>query len=183
MDPLEVALRESRLASAEVALDAALSRLESVELVAPWSGTVLSVSVEGGDEVNVNSAAVEIVDPRVVEVDGIVDEIDVLSVRLGSQASVFMDALPSEVLTGVVSSIGSGATNQQGVVTYPVTVQVTVPGGLDLIEGLSAVAQVVIRQETGLLVPVQSVQGSFRPAYRSGVEGRSRRGAARDPWY
>ena len=122
VDPLEVALRKSRLASAEVALDAALSRLESVELVAPWSGTVLIVSVEGGDEVNVNSAAVEIVDPRVVEVDGIVDEIDVLSVRLGSQASVFMDALPSEVLTGVVSSIGSGATNQQGVVTYPVTV-------------------------------------------------------------
>ena len=174
VDPLEVALRESRLASAEVALDAALSRLESVELVAPWSGTVLIVSVEGGDEVNVNSAAVEIVDPRVVEVDGIVDEIDVLSVRLGSQASVFMDALPTEVLTGVVSSIGSGATNQQGVVTYPVTVQVTVPGGLDLIEGLSAVAQVVIRQETGLLVPIQSVQGSFTQptvlVWKDGVE-------------
>ena len=174
VDPLEVALRESRLASAEVALDAALSRLESVELVAPWTGTVLSVSVEGGDEVNVNSAAVEIVDPRVVEVDGIVDEIDVLSVRLGSQASVFMDALPTEVLTGVVSSIGSGATNQQGVVTYPVTVQVTVPGGLDLIEGLSAVAQVVIRQETGLLVPIQSVQGSFTQptvlVWKDGVE-------------
>ena len=76
VDPLEVALRESRLASAEVALDAALSRLESVELVAPWTGTVLLVSVEGGDEVSVNSAAVEIVDPRIVEVDGIVDEID-----------------------------------------------------------------------------------------------------------
>ena len=161
VDPLEAALRESRLASAEVALDAALSRLESVELVAPWSGTVSLVSVEGGDEVNVNSAVVEIVDPKVVEVDGIVDEIDVLSVRLGAQAAVFMDALPSEILTGVVSRIGSGATNQQGVVTYSVAVQVTVPKGLDLIEGLSAVAQVVIRQETGLLVPVHSVRGSF----------------------
>ncbi len=161
VDPLEAALRESRLASAEVALDAALSRLESVELVAPWRGTVSLVSVEGGDEVNVDSAVVEIVDPKVVEVDGIVDEIDVLSVRLGAQAAVFMDALPSQILTGVVSRIGSGATNQQGVVTYSVAVQVTVPKGLDLIEGLSAVAQVVIRQETGLLVPVHSVRGSF----------------------
>ena len=160
-DPLEMALLQSRLVTARIALDAAESRLESAVVVAPWSGLVASVNVEKGDEITLNSRVVEIVDPRDVEVDGIIDEIDVLSVQVGDQASVSMDALPGEFLTGVVSSIDAGATNQQGVVTYPVRVRITVPAELNLIEGLSAVAEVVIQEERGLLVPIQAVMGRF----------------------
>ena len=158
-DPLEMALLESQLVSAELALEAAEVRLANAVVVAPWSGLVASVGVEKGDEVNRNTDVAEIVDPLNVEVDGIVDEIDVLSVRVGDQATVFMDALPGQVLTGVVDSIGAGATNQQGVVTYPIRVSMTVPPELNLIEGLSAVAEVVIQEERGLLIPVQAVTG------------------------
>ena len=160
-DPLELSLLESQLVTARIALDAAESRLESAIVVAPWSGLVTSVGVEKGDEVTRNTNVVEIVDPLDVEVDGIVDEIDVLSVQVGYQATVLMDALPGEILTGVVSSIGAGATNQQGVVTYPIRVRMTVPAALNLIEGLSAVAEVVIQEERGLLIPVQAVMGRF----------------------
>ncbi len=160
-DPLELTLLESQLVTAGIALDAAKSRLTSTVVVAPWGGLVASVGVEKGDEVTRNTDVVEIVDPLDVEVDGIIDEIDVLSVHVGDQATVLMDALPGEILTGVVSSIGAGATNQQGVVTYPIRVRMNVPAALNLIEGLSAVAEVVIQEERGLLIPVQAVMGRF----------------------
>ncbi len=160
-DPLQMALLRSQLVSAQLALEAAETRLEAAVVVAPWSGLVAGVSVEQGDEVNRNADIVEIVDSLDVELDGIVDEIDVLSVRVGDQAVVSMDALPGQSLTGTVSRIDAGATNQQGVVTYPVRVRMTVPAELNLIEGLSGVAEVVIQQEVGLLIPAQAVMGRF----------------------
>ena len=171
-DPLELALLESQQVTARISLDAAQTRLESTVVVAPWSGLVASVGVEKGDEVTRNADVVEIVDPRDVEVDGIIDEIDVLSVQVGYQATVLMDALPGEILAGIVSSIDAGATNQQGVVTYPVRVRMTVPADLNLIEGLSAVAEVVIQEERGLLIPVQAVMGRFdAPVVQVMVDG------------
>lgn len=74
-----------------------------------------------------------------------------------------MDALPGQVLTGVVTEIAAAAANQQGVVTDPVRVQVQVTEGLQLRDGLSAVANVVLDQRLNvLLVPQQAIFGSFQ---------------------
>ena len=114
-------------------------RLEDAALKAPFAGFVSVVSVEEGDEVQANTAIVEIVDPTVVEVDGIVDEIDVLSVRVGTRTEVTVDALPDRMLEGTVTEITPGARNQQGVVTYPIRIQVEVPEGLVLREDQKSV--------------------------------------------
>ena len=90
VDPLEVALREADVASAQLALDTALQRLEGATLRAPMAGFVSLVSVEAGQEVNPRIPVVEVVDPTIVEVDAIVDEIDVLFVQEGAQAQVTM---------------------------------------------------------------------------------------------
>ena len=138
VDPLEVTLREAELASAQAALDAALQRLEDATLQAPMAGIVSLVNVEAGQAVNANTTVVEVVDPSVVEVDGVVDEIDVLFIRQGARAEVTLDALPGQVLEGIVSEIGSAAINQQGVVSYPIRILLQVPAGVDLREGLTA---------------------------------------------
>ena len=115
-----------------------------------------------GQPVNANTAAIEVLDQTVVEINGVVDEIDVLFVREGASASVTMDALPGQVLSGVVSEIAAAADNQQGVVSYPISIRVEDPPGLSLPEGLSAVASVVIREDRGvLLVPLDALYGSF----------------------
>ena len=123
---------------AQAALDAALQRLEDATLQAPMAGTVSLVNVEAGQAVNANTTVVEVVDPSVVEVDGVVDEIDVLFIRQGARAEVTLDALPGQVLEGIVSEIGSAAINQQGVVSYPIRILLQVPAGVDLREGLTA---------------------------------------------
>ncbi len=161
VDLAKVALRESQVASARIALDAATKQLHSSVITAPWNGIAFKVNAEVGQEVGLDTAIVEIVDPQLVEVDGSVDEIDVLSIGVGSPAAVTMDARMGEFLRGTVSSIGSGATNQRGIVTYPVNVRIDAPPGLDLREGMTAVARVVIEQASGLLAPVQALRGSF----------------------
>ena len=90
------------------------------------------------------------------------DEIDILLLRVGITASVTLNALPGQTLSGVVSEIASTATNQQGVVTYSVRVRVQIPENLDLRDGLSAVADLVLEEQLNvLLVPEQAIFGSF----------------------
>jgi multidrug efflux pump subunit AcrA (membrane-fusion protein) len=161
-DAIIVSLREADIVASSAALASALSRLDQATLTAPWDAVVSAIGVEVGQQVNANTLAIEILDQTVVEVNGVVDEIDVLFVREGASASVTMDALPGQVLDGVVSEIAAAANNQQGVVSYPISVRVEAPPGLALPEGLSAVASVVIREDRGvLLVPLDALYGSF----------------------
>ena len=173
VDVLEVALREADVASAQLALDTALQRLEDSTIESPINGDVSLVNVEAGQEVNPRTNIVELVDTTTVEVDGAVDEIDVLFVRVGARAEVTMDSLPGEVLEGTVSSISSAARNQQGVVSYPIRIQLALPEGVELREGLSAVASIVLREERDvLLVPLQAIHGTFeRPVVRVMTDG------------
>ncbi|MCI0821311.1 MAG: efflux RND transporter periplasmic adaptor subunit, partial [Chloroflexi bacterium] len=160
--PLELQLLEARVESARLTLDLELERLDASTLRAPMAGLTTFINVAVGDTVNRNTPIVEIVDPTVVELDGVVDEIDVLFVRVGAAAEVTMDALPGAVLSATVSSIATVGINQQGVVSYPIRIRLEVPRNVSLREGLSATADIVIRRENNVvLVPLSAVTGSF----------------------
>ena len=173
-EPLEVALREADVTAALASVDSAVQDLEEATIRAPWSGIVSAVGVEVGQQVNPNVRAFEVVDPTVIRVDGIVDEIDVLFIRAGARASVTMDALPGRTLSGAVSEIAVEPTTQQGVVSYPIGIELETPPGLELPEGLSAVATVVIREDLDvLLVPIDALYGTFEePIVRVMNDGR-----------
>ncbi|MBI2872216.1 MAG: efflux RND transporter periplasmic adaptor subunit [Chloroflexi bacterium] len=173
-DPLDMALAQTQLDSAQADLERAEERLALAVLQAPMAGVISAVGVEAGQAVNASTAIVEIVDPTIVEIDGVVDEVDVLFVREGARADVTMDALRGSVLAGTVSTIASGARSQQGVVSYPISILVQVPEGVQLREGLSATASIVIREERDvILVPIQALYGSFeQPVVRVMNNGR-----------
>ena len=173
-DPLDLSFMQANVAASRAALDQAESKLTNAVIRAPWTGIISTIAVDVGDTVGIGTPIIEIVDPTVVEVDGIVDEIDVLFVRIGSRAVVSMDALPGQFMEGTVSSIESAAQTRQGVVSYPLRIRVTPPDGMALPEGLSAVASVVIREDRGvLLIPIQSLYGSFEePSVKVIVDGR-----------
>ena len=161
-DPVEVDLAKADVTSAAQEMREAAKTLTDAVLRAPTDGLVSLVNIEEGDEVQARAAILEVVDPSVVEVDGIVDEIDVLSIRQGAGVEVTLDALPGEVIPGTVVSVSPGATNQQGVVTYPIGIRMEVPPSLQVREGLTAVASIVLRQERNvLLLPQQALVGTF----------------------
>ena len=163
-----LALRQSQVASAQQQLEDALKLLVDSKLKSPVSGLVALVNVVEGEDVQAGTTIVEIVDTSSVEIDGIVDEVDVLLVSEGIPTEVTFDALPGQVFAGFVSEISPAADSQQGVVTYPIKIQVDLPATLLLREGLTAVAKIILSEEKDvLMVPQQSLYGSFdRPTVR-----------------
>ncbi len=165
-ESLDLAVLQVNVASASVALSQAEERLANATITAPWDGFVAKLDVEEGDEVERHTNIMVVVDTGVVEVDGGVDEIDVLQAQVGAEASVEIDALPDQTITGAVSFIAaepdSGQGGQGGIVSYPVRIRLTVPDGVDLPAGLSAVASITTSEERGaLLVPLNALRGSF----------------------
>ena len=174
-DPLEVALKKAEIATARVQLQDALTQLAAATLRAPLAGVVMQVKAEVGDTVESDTEIMEIVDTGIVEVDGIVDEIDVLSVSVGTAAEVLLDALPEEILAGVVTEIADEAENQQGIVTYKIRIRLEAPEGVELQAGLSAIANIILREERNVLVvPQQALYGSVnQPMVRAlAADGR-----------
>ncbi len=174
VDELDIQLRQAEVVAAQATFETAIADLESATLRAPFDGIVMAVDIESGQQVNANTQAIEIADPAVVEVSGSVDEIDVLFLQVGARAAVNLEALGTQALPGTVSSIASVGTSQQGVVTYPVTILVESAADSQLPEGLSATAQVVIREQTdSLLIPLQALYGSVQSPTVRVVNGDS----------
>lgn len=175
---LDVELLRSEITVAEHALASAQDDLRNAVLVAPVSGIVEDVALEAGDRQGeqggqqAGSGSITILDPSVVEVDGSVDEIDVLAVSAGMPVAVSLTALEGQTLTGEIVEIGA-ASSGQGVVTFPVTIGLDVPAGLALRDGLSAVSEIVLAQYPGeLLIPTSAVSGSIlSPVVRVSVDG------------
>jgi multidrug efflux pump subunit AcrA (membrane-fusion protein) len=161
-DLLDMAVMRANMISAQASLADAEEKLANSVITAPWDGVITFINAETGQTINPNTPIVEIVDTSVVEIDGVVDEIDVLFVQVGSSAAVTMDALPGQLLAGEVSFIATEPETQQGVVSFPIRILISLPPGLEVPAGLSAVANVVIREDTGvLMVPINSLYGSF----------------------
>jgi multidrug efflux pump subunit AcrA (membrane-fusion protein) len=161
-DQRDIDLLQADLTIAELAFTAAEDNLATATMTAPIAGIVSVVALEVGDNAAGNNArGITIVDESVVEIAGTVDEIDVLLISEGVRAAVSLSALAGETLVGTVTEIGTPS-NNQGVVTFPVSVQVDVPPGLELREGLTATASVVVSQELNVLrVPTAAITGSF----------------------
>lgn len=163
-DPIDLDLQTAKLETAQTLLEESQERLANASgLRAPLDGFISRVNAEEGEDIEANDVVAVLVDTGVVEVDGSVDEIDVLSIELGVEAEVKMDALPDQSLVGVVSFVGAEPTEQQGgVVSYPVRVEIELPADMKAPEGLSAVASIVLSKETDvLLIPVNAIRGSF----------------------
>ncbi len=173
VDPLDVALKQVQVQSAQSALDEVLARLGNTTLVAPFDGIVAAVNVQAGQSVNAGTVAVQIADPSDIEVSTSVDEIDVPQVKQGQKATISLDALPNDEFSGIVSSISSFGNVQSGVVSYPVTIELTVPSGVQLREGMSATATIITQEvDNVLLVPAAAISGgSTNPRVRVMVNG------------
>ena len=158
---LEITLRETAVIAAQANLDGAVSRLDNSTLKAPWDGYVSKIMVEKNQEINAADPILELIDYAVVQVDGRVDEFEVLSLERGAVAEVKLDALPDQMLEGVVSNISTDATNERGSATFNAEVKFVLPDGLRIQEGLRATAKVLLGEERGLLVPNQAIRGEY----------------------
>ncbi|HEX7474371.1 MAG TPA: HlyD family efflux transporter periplasmic adaptor subunit, partial [Dehalococcoidales bacterium] len=94
-------------------------------VVAPFDGIVTAVKAVGGAQIQKGSVAVSIADPTQFAVNFYVTETDIMSVKIGGDASVAVDAMSGLSFPAKVTAIAPLATIQQGVVNYKVTAQLS----------------------------------------------------------
>jgi len=161
-DSVLVASLEKQVQAAEEALAEAERNLQIEVINAPFDGVVSGVYVEKGDIIPPASVSampvVRLLDTSTMELVVELDEIDIPGVDVGQRAVVSVDALPSLELAGTVTSIAAVPTVQAGVVLYDARISFDIPEGSRLMVGMSASADIVSTERTGvLLVPDRAI--------------------------
>ncbi len=132
-DPLAEARRDarleaakSRIALATTNLDAAELALQDTELRAPFSGTVVALSAETGEEVGARQPVMRLADISEWELHTAdLDELSVVNLPEGSGVQVRFDALPDLELAGTVTRISRFGEEKQGSVTYTAEIRIS----------------------------------------------------------
>ena len=166
-DPATVGLAKLSTDAAQASLDSLTKQEAELTVTSPIGGTVLALGTSSTDSsqtigvgASVTPATVlaVIADPQELQVNATVSEVDVARLKIGNNATLQVPALPSQTFHGTVSRISPQATNNQGVVTYGITVGVT-DASVSLRPGMSANLTIVVGQATNALqVPIAAVQ-------------------------
>ena len=131
-----------------------------VQIRAPISGTVSSVSTQEGETVAASFTAptfVTIIADNALQLVAMVDETDIANVRPGNPVTFTVDAYPSRDFSGGVESIAPKATIVSGVVNYEVTVRIGRDAPL-LKPDMTANVSIQTARHEALLLPAAAVQ-------------------------
>ena len=142
-------------------------------LYAPAAGILSEVTAEEGQEALKDDSLLTLYVGSVFEMAVMVDELDIIKVKPGQQASLVMDALPEKTYQAEVSRVSQIGQSSEGITGYGVTLRVS--GDEQLKLGMNGTATILTGEQTGvLLVPLAALQsdrqGSYVWLYREGVE-------------
>jgi len=156
-------------------LTAYLDNLEDCEIVAPVAGTITSMTAEigmslgggGGGSMGVATTAISgssalftIEDINRLEINSSVPEYDAVTLRVGMQAEVFTDAFASLEWRGVVKSISTRATDEDG--NFSIVIEITSPVE-ELAIGMTAKINVITNSQNNVFaVPYDAVTKNER---------------------
>lgn len=167
----QIASAQAQVEVAQAQVDDAQAALADATLVAPVGGLLTAVNLEVGDAVagggdtgatspqggdTTSTAQFTIVGTDAWQVEIGVSDADVALVEVGDQAELTVDGADGTVF-GTVASVGLLSTSEDGVPSYPVTIDVT--GDQDgLHDGVSADVSIVYERRTDVLtVPSMAV--------------------------
>ncbi|MFQ5854368.1 MAG: efflux RND transporter periplasmic adaptor subunit [Anaerolineae bacterium] len=153
-------IAEVQVEQARLSLHQTERRLMETELVAPFAGTVVAVNYREGEYVSTNQPAIALADLSTLEIEVPLAEMDVARVAPEQAAEIVLDALPDVSLRGRVSYVAPVANITQGVVNYPVTVEIENPDPAVRPGMTAGVSIEVERREDVLLVPNRAVRAA-----------------------
>lgn len=123
---LQVQTQNLAIAQAENALYDAQQNLADDQIRAPFDGIVTNITAKVGQTAGAGTAVAVLVSNAQLA-QATFNEVDIVNVKVGQQATITFDALPNLTLTGKVSQVDTIGTVSQGVVSYNVQVSLDVP--------------------------------------------------------
>ncbi len=171
------AITQQQLEGAKVALLNARAnyislnkQLENTKVISPVNGVVSARFVEKGDSVMPGTKLFTLIDKSKMALVIKLPEASLKYVPKGSRASVTIDALNGNKITGVVRSIGVSAD-----MAGRYDVEISIPANDNRIrEGLNGNAEFIVKGErNGMILPRKAITGSINDASVFVVKGDS----------
>lgn len=143
----DLAMAKANVAQAQANLSDAKANIEGAKIFAPYNGMISAVNIKAGEYPTGDSTAVSMFSTEgSYKISASIDDTDITDVKVGQEANITFDALTGVTLKGKVTSKAVlGEIQSSGLVTFPVTVEIT-PGqenADELIPGLSATIAVI----------------------------------------
>jgi multidrug efflux pump subunit AcrA (membrane-fusion protein) len=157
----------------KLAMDLALEKLEARTIRAPFSGKIIKIYVEEGDNIEKTDDIIYLIDETAYEIEVSVSEVDCMEVEVGQEAEVELDILDGKVFTGKVTEVADYAVSESNVVTVPVIIRMDEVSKF-FKPGFSASAEIIVSSaENVLRIPVTSVSTTGRNSMVLKVEGNT----------
>lgn len=157
----DLSLAEAELANAKANLALAQDAQAVLDLKAPMDGTVMSVDASVGENV-ATTAFITLADLKQKMLEVYLDETDLDKVAVGNAVEVSFDALPDQVFTGKVTSVGPAletVSNFQAVKALVLLDDESQAAGSALPVGLNATVDVISGRATNaVLVPIEALR-------------------------
>lgn len=149
---------QSDIASAQARVTAAEATLELARITAPFGGTVTSVDVMPGDQISPGTPSFRVDDLSRLLVDVEISEVDINRIKLDQPVTLNFDAIFEKDYEGVIIEIGQVGISIQGVVSFPVTVEI-LDADDDIRPGMTAAVNIIVEQiEDVVLIPNRAVR-------------------------
>jgi HlyD family secretion protein len=149
---------QADITTAEARITAAEATLELTRISAPFDGTVTSVDVMPGDQATLGLPAFRIDDLSHLLVNVDISEVDINRIALDQPVSLIFDAILDQEYEGSVVEIGQVGISIQGVVSFPVTVEINDTDEA-ILSGMTAAVNIVVEQiEDIVLIPNRAVR-------------------------
>ncbi len=140
-NPEDVAAAQARVTAAEAALS-------QMHIVAPFSGVVTQLFSQPGDPVKPGTLAVRLDDLSRQLVDAQVSEVDINQVKVGQPVTMTFDAIQGKEYHGKVTEVATVGESVQGVVNFPVTVEMS-DADQQVKPGMTAAVQITVNPPNG----------------------------------
>jgi HlyD family secretion protein len=146
------------ISAAEARVSAARASLAQYDIKAPFNGTVTEVYSQPNDQVDPGVPALRLDDLSHLWVDVEVSEVDINQVEIGQPALLTFDAILAKEYHGVVTEVAPVGDENQGVINFKVTVELS-DADAAVRPGMTAAVEIVVSQlDEALLVPNQAVR-------------------------
>ncbi len=156
---------EHDIEQAQARIDQAEKDLENTTIMSPMDGVITTLNAEVGETVivgttnNAGSVILEIADLSSMLLKAAVDEANIAPVRVGQEATVFVNAYPDREYRGVVRQIGlKRQVGTDGTGTFEVEISLELSEGETLYSGLTASTDIAVERFFDTIrVPSQAV--------------------------
>jgi len=153
--------------AAQAKVDAAQATVNSLSIVAPFDGQVLSVENRAGDTVSTGDLSVNLADMNHLYVVAQIDESDIAKIKVGNKVTATLDGAPDLTLTGKVTAVNPVGKEVSGIIKYEVHIDLDkVDDGTFVPLGTTVDTVIQVKEaSTALAIPITAIQNDSKGEY------------------